>query len=246
MANRHFSIMSRARRMLAGQEAEVAARLLSQYAVLASDLAGVVDDLGARMAAGELSRAGLIRLEQTQLLLRQLEDGLQTITESAIADVSRLKSAGVRVGQDSVLATLLDEGIRADQLIRLNPDAAAQMVLRSANNQRALGQVIRELAPAARQAAEDALIRSLILGESPVDVARRLNRLVGGTLPQNMLTVARTEMMAASREAGLASMQNHSHLLRGWVWIAAVGRDPAPCPMCIALHGQYFLWRRDS
>jgi len=84
------------------------------------------------------------------------------------------------------------------------------------------------------QAAEDALVRGMLLGKNPRQVAREMRRALGTTLSR-ALTIARTETLRAHREATRASYQANSDIVAGWVWYCALGTRT--CAACWAMHG---------
>ncbi|MEZ0396822.1 MAG: phage minor head protein [Anaerolineales bacterium] len=84
------------------------------------------------------------------------------------------------------------------------------------------------------QAAEDALVQGMLLGQNPREVARAMRRALGTTLSR-ALTIARTETLRAHREATRASYQANSDVVKGWVWHSAA--DERTCAACWAMHG---------
>lgn len=84
------------------------------------------------------------------------------------------------------------------------------------------------------QAAEDALVQGMLLGQNPREVARKMRQVLGTTLSR-ALTIARTETLRAHREATRASYQANSDIVAGWVWHSAL--DTRTCAACWAMHG---------
>lgn len=84
------------------------------------------------------------------------------------------------------------------------------------------------------QAAEDALVQGILLGQNPREVAREMRRALGTALSR-ALTIARTETLRAHREATRASYQANSDIVKGWVWHSAA--DERTCAACWAMHG---------
>jgi len=85
------------------------------------------------------------------------------------------------------------------------------------------------------QAAEDALVQGMLLGQNPRQVAREMRKVLGTTLSR-ALTIARTETLRAHRETTRASYQANNDIVKGWIWHAAIN-NPRTCAACWAMHG---------
>jgi len=79
------------------------------------------------------------------------------------------------------------------------------------------------------QAAEDALVQGMLMGQNPREVAREMRKVLGATLSR-ALTIARTETLRAHREATRASYQANNDIVKGWVWHSAA--DERTCASC--------------
>ena len=84
------------------------------------------------------------------------------------------------------------------------------------------------------QAAEDALVQGMLLGQNPRHLAREMRKVLGTTLSR-ALTIARTETLRAHRETTRASYQANSDIVKGWIWHSAA--DERTCAACWAMHG---------
>lgn len=94
------------------------------------------------------------------------------------------------------------------------------------------------LTPELTQAMNRELTAGTALGRSPRDVAARIltateGRFTGGLA--RALTISRTELLDAYRDASRTYHQANSDVLAGWVWVATL--DRATCPSCWAMHG---------
>lgn len=83
-----------------------------------------------------------------------------------------------------------------------------------------------------------ALVRGVAVGDNPVTVARDLIAHTGtafnGGLPR-AVTIARTEMLDATRAAEQAWEETNPGVMAGWAWVAAL--DSKCCAACLAMHG---------
>lgn len=118
---------------------------------------------------------------------------------------------------------------------RVNPQALDAIVSRTTTQVTSRG---RELSPHAYRTMLDELTRSIPEGLSPRESAARMlagaERGFNGGLPR-ALTIARTEILDAYREAAYQQHQANLDVLAGWVWTAEL--DPDTCPACVAMHG---------
>lgn len=104
------------------------------------------------------------------------------------------------------------------------------------------GPVAEAIAAAIRDQGYDAvremsktMVRSIILGWNPDQIARQFTRIHGGQFARTR-TIMRTEQFRAYRAANQA-MYQQTPVVQGWVWNAHLGRRT--CPVCWAMHGKY-------
>ncbi len=90
---------------------------------------------------------------------------------------------------------------------------------------------------ASAQMASDALIEGLILGYNPRKVAPMVRDALGIQL-NRALTISRTEVLRAYREASHQIYAENADIVKGWRWQAALTGNT--CLMCISLHGKEF------
>ena len=88
----------------------------------------------------------------------------------------------------------------------------------------------------------ESMHRALRLGISgsvgPAEAAQRMLAAVGGVFTGGMaraLTIARTELIDAHRQAAAITHAANADVLEGWVWYAHLRQDT--CPACVAMHG---------
>lgn len=90
---------------------------------------------------------------------------------------------------------------------------------------------------AAVQAASDALIGGMILGYNPRKIAPMIRDALGIQLDR-ALTISRTEVLRAHREAAHKTYEENADVVKGWRWQASL--DGRTCAVCISLHGREF------
>lgn len=82
------------------------------------------------------------------------------------------------------------------------------------------------------------LVRGIAVGEHPNRVAAKLIKQVGSEFNGGLnraMTIARTEMLDAHREASKAADKRNKEVLAEWEWNAKL--DARTCPSCISKHG---------
>ena len=78
------------------------------------------------------------------------------------------------------------------------------------------------------------LITGVSTGASITNIARRIRHGLGGNMVR-ALTIARTEVLRAQREASRLTMMQNEHVLEGWIWHSALSKNT--CAACYAMHG---------
>jgi SPP1 gp7 family putative phage head morphogenesis protein len=152
----------------------------------------------------------------------------------------RIVNLTMEQGLDDILLSQApaDAEIRASLAVRFNrldELAVDRIVTRTA------GQVESALWPLSAQAGEAmraVLIRGVAMGDNPRAAAREMLRRVEGAFNGGLtraLTIARTEMLDAHREATRGTRVANADLVRGWVWVSAL--DTRTCPSCWGMHG---------
>ena len=109
---------------------------------------------------------------------------------------------------------------------------------------RATTQVTSTLRPLPRDVTagmKQELIRGVALGTNPEQVAAimidRFGARFNGGLARAK-TIARTEMLDATRNASLASRKENSKLVGSWRWLCTL--SARTCPACLAMNGREF------
>lgn len=118
---------------------------------------------------------------------------------------------------------------------RVSPAAIDEIVRRITGQVYALS---RPLTAEATASMERALVRGVAVGSSPRVTARNMlaNLEAGfnGGLTR-ALTIARTEILDASRAGAQAAQDANADVLTGWVWVAQL--DKRTCPSCWSRNG---------
>ena len=186
----------------------------------------------ARLAGQPVSAAWLYRERRAALLLEQIADTLDAYAADAAALILDEAMVAARAAASDALDLARAAGADLDDRTWAwwSRSAAEQA---AANAQSVVPQLLAAAGDAARVAAEDALIRAVVLGWNP----RRAARSVGDALDvgrHRSLLIARTEVLRTYRESSRAAWQS-SRVVEGWVWVAAL--DRRTCAACWAMHG---------
>lgn len=147
---------------------------------------------------------------------------------------------GTATGNARLIATQYPrtEGTRAEltaRFDRVDPDALDAIVRRTTKQITALSR------PLTKQATEEmlrALTRAIPEGQSPRTAARQLLKSLEGRFNggrSRALTIMRTEVLDAYRDAAAAQQMANADVLQGWVWTAQL--DSRTCASCVAQHG---------
>ena len=161
---------------------------------------------------------------------------LAEFTGVTVVAAAREVTAEVAFWQEALIASQLPTTVSAAGLLRpLNDQVLAAIVERTTEQ---IESRRRPLEVHAAEAMKQALIRGVVVGESPRVTARRMvdraeHRFNGGLT--RALSIARTEVMDAHRSATAAYQLEQTDVLRGWLWHAKL--DARTCPSCWAKHG---------
>lgn len=123
----------------------------------------------------------------------------------------------------------------AAQFNRLDDLALARIVERTAQQ---VTSATWALSISATDAMKRALVRGIAVGDHPERVARDMLERARGEFNGGLaraLTIARTEMLDAHREAARGQHIANADVLAGWQWLAQL--DKRTCPSCWAKHG---------
>lgn len=170
------------------------------------------------------------------------------LTAEALDELAR--HAGIRIlrdmptllaDQEDLLALLIDTQLPSGVDVGWSRVSAEQL---DAIVKRAAGQIESNLNPLPRQVQaqmKQELIRGVITGSNPNKVASILVGRLGARFTGGLWrarTIARTEMLDASRNAALRSRIANSDILQGWRWMCSL--SSRTCPSCLAMNGQVF------
>lgn len=166
---------------------------------------------------------------------QELLDGIEAFTPFGVEQTTAGQQELVMYAMDHLDNAVNIAAGRPDQIgIELSftrPDTEQlQQFVGFSSNGSPLETVFAEVGPAARTA----LIEGFGSGLGPMQTAQMMTQ-VGQASYQRMETIARTEMIRASREAVRQSFVENADVLDGWMRVCA--GDARTCMVCFALHG---------
>lgn len=192
---------------------------------------------------GRVPRAVVARNRKLQSALRQARTTLNELSNAAneliTNDLSDAVLDAVQAHQQ-IIRTQLPPGT-AGVSIDLDapaPDALNAIVTRTTQQ---IHSATRPLAGWTVAAMRRELVRGIVVGENPREVAKKIMRATEGQFNGGLARaerIARTEMLDAHRNGSLASAQQNKDLLAGWKWQCTL--DRRTCPACLAKHGELF------
>jgi SPP1 gp7 family putative phage head morphogenesis protein len=208
---------------------------------VADEWRAAVADLTAGMTDGRWpSRAVILRNARVQAAMQ--------VTARKLEELGQF--AGVRIVQ-GVPDLLASQEAKLFDVIRSQlPDSLEVDWARVPDREldaivkRTTRQITSRLRPLPRHVAaglKQELIRGVATGTNPNRVASILIKRFGTRFNGGLWrarTVARTEMLDATRDAALASRQANRALLAGWRWMCAL--SARTCPSCLAMNGRLF------
>lgn len=178
----------------------------------------------------------LFNQARTFTMLEQIEDEVERIARGLEPTIERMKSEAVELGDELAVRLLGAEGVPVR--MRLPNDALREAVSRLRRGS-PVDDLLAQLGPDAAAQVRSKLLAGVTAGWGPGTVALEISNALGANLARAM-TIARTEMIQAYRNAALLNYRRFPNLIQGWIWTAAVASSPGPCPVCLALHGRVF------
>lgn len=206
---------------------------------LIAELAALDDRLAKREAAGEpLADAALAMRDRLEALIGQTQDQLRGLSGDAVDIVSDAQKDALEIAneqtEDLVYAATGDpkEAAVAIRFDRLPTETLEEFIGLSSDGS-PLAVLFDEIAQSVPDALRFTLSSGIAQGRNPRAVARDMRTLA--TLPQRRAeTIARTEMLRASREAQRRMYQG-SPAVTGYERVAT--QDARVCLACLALSG---------
>lgn len=210
------------------------------WAEVSSDLQDTLEEL--LEPGGVVSRSTMARSIRLRAVLGQVADRLGVLAGQAgvrissdlraVVDAAAEAQRGILAAQ---LPPLLDREAAALIDTRLNDPALDAIVKRSTEQ---ITSRTKPLSADAEDAVRRELIRAVAVGENPRVTARRMVRssekgFNGGL--NRALTISRTEILSAHREAAQVQQDQNAEVLQGWVWLCHLG--PRTCASCLAKSG---------
>jgi plasmid stabilization system protein ParE len=207
---------------------------------VAPELEAAINELVANAQGGMLSRSTILRSRRLQYALDHIAQQLTKLADDAGVRVTSDLPGVVRAAgeaQEAIIASQLPKPER-EKLAgwsRVDPRAIDAIVQRSTE------QITSKLWPLSSES--DAvirreLIRGISAGSNPRAVAGRIMKGAEGGFNGGLsraLTIARTEVLDASRAAAKVSHDANADVLGGWLWLTAM--SSRTCPACLGMSG---------
>lgn len=225
-----------ARAVIIALERREAAVLATRYARLATQLAATTTSLANEIAAAGPAAAELGWLERQDLYAR-LQRGagyqMRQVGRFATTRLAAQQAAMVRRGGADGLKLLQTLGANARSL----DTAQLQAQVDLANRRLAAYDLPNVLPQLAVQIVRNAAAKVGLLGLGAAEVGDKLKEGFGGVLTK-LLFLSRSEAVTPYRDTTLAVFERNG--VERWQWFAEIEQRPAPCGMCVALHGTTF------
>ncbi len=203
-------------------------------------LANVAHKIAQARARGEIVNVSWLYTEARLTLILTELDAEVAAYAAAVQDAireGRLGAAQLALDHaESLVAMGMGQaptGVTLAQVWNgVNP-AAINAMAASLTNGAPLAGLMAGLGGSLAVQAQDVLIDAVVQGRNPREVVAELRRLLGIPRSQAM-TLARTEILGAYRQATSLSYKANSDVVESWVWHAEIG---GCCGACLAMHG---------
>lgn len=212
---------------LAAIERNAVAQLVAAYGLILADLQaelrGLVLEL--RAQGQPITQTQLRRNERLRALVAQTQAEIARLAAQMETLLPMWQFQTATLGAEAAQQLMLAGIGTAPVTVTFNtlPSGAIAQLTGTLANGSPLKALLDELGPEAAATVRRNLLRGLGLGLNPRTVARLMREALGRSLTR-ALTIARTEMLRAYREASRATYQENSDVVAGWVWVAKLDR----------------------
>ncbi len=236
-----YEVNSEFHKAILARERAAAVEMVRQYGHVWTRIRAELDALKlqieeARAAGVEVGPSWLFRQERYHRLLQQAEAEILKFTKVAGGAITLEQERAIEAAQAEADA-LMREALGPPPVpnvsatfTRLSRGAVQDLVGFSSDGS-PLGKLLGELPGEAGQGVRKALITGVALGQNPRVIARECRKALGGNLAR-ALTISRTEVLRAYREASHRTYEANADILEGWVWRSA--RGSRTCAACFA------------
>ena len=233
-----YSCGQKWRAALRQREAAAHRLLLQQYGDayrwLRDELAATLQAI--EQAEGEVSPGKLWQSQRLRALLQQMDSEMVRLAQVAGVEVARAQADAVNMASQATMEMLQTAGVGVD-FAAFPHEAFAALVGFLADGTPLAEHLTATLPAEAAQALRQSLLAGLAAGWNPRRAARYAAQKATGLALSRAMTIARTEMLRAYREATRAEYER-SEVVEGWIWSAA--KDRRVCPACLALDCKEF------
>jgi len=229
------------RKRLLGRERATILEMKNQYGKAWVTIKAELDALGVQIkaakAAGEdVNSTWLLKQRRLESIERTTRAEITIFTQAAQGIISEAQMQALFAGQQDAASLVIDSlGLNASGVAftPVVPPLAIQDVVGRSQTGRFLGDILATLPGQAAQEVKTGLLRGVMLGRNPRVIAREIRAGLAGNQAR-ALTIARTEMLGAYREAALESYRANSDVVSGWEWDA----EPDACDICQEKDGE--------
>lgn len=236
-------LLNQLRRDLEREEGPLRSQLILAYESAIYDLehdlfnvTWLIED--ARERGVDITPDWLYRQDRYQRLITKAEAQMARFAGEAMPIVETTFRQGAGLGVQHAPSLLEAAGIRASFGSSINVPAV-DTIMQLAYRPGPVRDVLESYGPNAAAVIRHELTQSVILGKSPRQTVRDIQRtLASGTNRARLNTLTRTEHLRAYRLAQQETMRPYSHAITGWAWSASL--SSRTCLACMALHNQVF------
>ena len=231
---------------VASLEQAVASRLIEDYAAVYAQIQTETAEIVAIAQRRELKPWQVGRMQRLQELEVQMVRRVNDFSRVAGNTVTAGQRAAVGLSAQGSPLTAnagLPRGITLDNLANLGlgwnqlPESAFEAFVGISGDGAPLGQLLAELGPQAATATKEAIRTGIATGKSPISIANAVRTQAGMPLTR-ALTISRTEVLRAHREATRLSYAANSNVVKGYRRMSS--KDSSTCMACIALDDTFY------
>ncbi len=240
MSGRLQQIIAQYRQQLLHHEAQAQASLSSAHAHTLQKIQPHLDKLYRQIGDAQNSGQPVPlhwlyeqnRLKTTKALISGQINQYAALAKSTTIS---LKKTGVQLGEQSGMAQLDATMPKSTpSSFGVPSDQAIASIVGSTQKGSPLADLFNGWGAEAADKVGKILITAVSLGDNPRKIARDIEDALDISRAR-ALTICRTEMLRAYREAALETYRANDDVVEGWLWLSSL--DARCCAVCIAMHG---------
>lgn len=240
LTSRLLQITNQFKQQLLQHNAKAEAAIASAYRQTLATIQPALDKLYKQMTdalatGNQINIAWLQEANRLETIKKMISGQMSHFGALSQTVVGQMQQTGVKLGLDAALAQLdASKPPSVDWSFGVPSPKAISNIVGATQAGSPLADLFAGFGQEAATNAAGVLHRAIILGDNPRAIAGQMQQALGVSHAR-ALTIARTEMLRAYRDAAMETYRANDDVVGGWIWSAAL--SARTCPACLAMNG---------